>query len=247
MERNERAVKAMERRTDDVGRGDGTTDEEKARAEAESSEGSGSRPARPRGGETRSRVLDAAEKIFSTYGYDGASIGDIAAAAGVAVGTVYHHFPDKRSVFLVLLEEFPARRKAQGAFTDEQGPLGAAMGAADPRAAIAEAIWHVHVRRSDSGGILSVAWNLGRRDPEVEARCQAIQSFLLEVVRKDIRRGQAAGRMRKDIDIEAGSILLYDAYSCLLARLARAPVPSEEESRRLVEAFVDLVCCYLMV
>ena len=246
MEPNERAVKAMERRTDDVGRGDAATDDERARKEAEPSGGSGSRPARPRGGETRGKILDAAEKIFSASGYDGTSIGDIAAAAGVAVGTVYHHFPDKRSVFVTLLEDFPARRKAQGAFTSEAGPLGALVGAEDPRAAFASALWEVHLRRGNSAGILMVAWNVGRRDPKIEASCRAIQEHLLGVARLDMRRGRESGVIRQDFDAEMASLLLYDAYSCLMGRLARDPALTEEEGRRMVDMFADLVCRYLI-
>lgn len=48
---------------------------------------------------TRDRVLDAAEKIFAHKGFDGATIRDIAQAAGEPVGTVHHHGAGKEALF----------------------------------------------------------------------------------------------------------------------------------------------------
>jgi AcrR family transcriptional regulator len=47
----------------------------------------------------RGLILEAAEKVFATKGFDGAKIKDVADAAGLALGTVYALFPSKREVF----------------------------------------------------------------------------------------------------------------------------------------------------
>ncbi len=47
----------------------------------------------------RGLVLDAAERVFATKGFDGAKIKDVADAAGLALGTVYALFPGKLDVF----------------------------------------------------------------------------------------------------------------------------------------------------
>lgn len=49
--------------------------------------------------------MDAARSEFGTRGYAATQSGDIAKAAGVAVGTFYEYFTDKRSAFLVLIGE----------------------------------------------------------------------------------------------------------------------------------------------
>jgi AcrR family transcriptional regulator len=48
--------------------------------------------------DTRRRLLEVARDIFERDGYDGASIRAIAEAAGVATGTVFLHFEDKREL-----------------------------------------------------------------------------------------------------------------------------------------------------
>jgi len=55
---------------------------------------------------SRAQILRAALKLFSTRGYHGTSVRDIADAARVSTGAVYHQFPDKESIFNTLLEQY---------------------------------------------------------------------------------------------------------------------------------------------
>lgn len=85
---------------------------------------------------SRRQVLDAALQLFSTHGYRATSVREIADAAGVSTGNVYHHFPDKETIFNTLLDElwtiadtrrFPFRRAlVSGQFPDNLEALGAA-------------------------------------------------------------------------------------------------------------------------
>ncbi len=56
--------------------------------------------------ETRSRIMDAAHRLFSQSGYDATGVADICKQAGVSKGAFYHHFPSKQAVFLELLESW---------------------------------------------------------------------------------------------------------------------------------------------
>jgi AcrR family transcriptional regulator len=56
----------------------------------------------------RRLVLDAALRLFSRHGYGATSVRQIAEEAGVSVGAVYHHFPDKETMFRSLIEEYKA-------------------------------------------------------------------------------------------------------------------------------------------
>ncbi|WP_421790827.1 TetR/AcrR family transcriptional regulator [Hyphobacterium sp.] len=49
--------------------------------------------------ETRARLIEAGAKVFAERGLEGTRIGDIAKEAGVAMGTLYTHFPDKEALF----------------------------------------------------------------------------------------------------------------------------------------------------
>ncbi len=51
-----------------------------------------------RGERTQSALLDAAEELIVEKGIEGASISDIAKRAGSSVGSLYHHFKDKKAL-----------------------------------------------------------------------------------------------------------------------------------------------------
>ncbi len=61
-------------------------------------------PLTDRGRATRQALLDAAEEVFDELAFDRASIAEITRRAGVAQGTFYLYFADKRSVFVELVE-----------------------------------------------------------------------------------------------------------------------------------------------
>ena len=54
--------------------------------------------------ETRSRIISSAVKLFSTRGYNDASVDDICKDAEISKGAFYHHFESKQALFLALLD-----------------------------------------------------------------------------------------------------------------------------------------------
>ena len=55
--------------------------------------------------ERRRALLEAARRVFARKGLAASKMTDLAAAAGISYGLVYHYFPDKESVFAALVEE----------------------------------------------------------------------------------------------------------------------------------------------
>src|SRR5215813_1127306 len=51
----------------------------------------------------RKLILDAATTAFLNHGYDGTSMDDVAALAGVSKPTVYKHFADKQRLFYEII------------------------------------------------------------------------------------------------------------------------------------------------
>lgn len=86
---------------------------------------------------SRQLILDSALRLFSHRGYGATSVRDIANHAGLSKGNVYHHFPDKESIFRALIEryfeamsrpEFPFNRAlASGSFPENLENIGRAV------------------------------------------------------------------------------------------------------------------------
>lgn len=60
---------------------------------------------RPTRDEVRRAVLDAAAQVFARRGIDGASVDDVAAAAGFTKGAVYSNFGSKEGLVAALVED----------------------------------------------------------------------------------------------------------------------------------------------
>lgn len=76
----------------------------------------------------RAKILDAAAGIVATKGVDGLAMAEVAAAAGVGVGTLYRRFGDRAGLAYALIDD--RERDFQRAFVEGPPPLG--PGAAAP-------------------------------------------------------------------------------------------------------------------
>ena len=64
----------------------------------------------------RRQIMDGARKVFLAQGFDGASMGEIARAAGVSKGTLYVYFDSKEKLFETITHE-ACMAQAEGVFS----------------------------------------------------------------------------------------------------------------------------------
>lgn len=76
--------------------------------------------------ERRNRLLELGLELFSRRAYDDISTDDIAAAAGVSKGLLYHYFAGKRGYYEATIAEV-ARRVSHAVTLESQLPLSAAV------------------------------------------------------------------------------------------------------------------------
>jgi len=67
-------------------------------------------PGRPKDLGKGAAVLEAAKHLFTTQGFDGTSMDQIAAEAGVSKLTVYSHFGDKETLFAAAVKAYCEQR-----------------------------------------------------------------------------------------------------------------------------------------
>jgi AcrR family transcriptional regulator len=74
---------------------------------------------------TRERILEAAGDVFADKGYYGAAVDDIVRASDTSKGSFYFHFPNKRGIFVALLDHLTARllQRVEQAMAGEPDPL----------------------------------------------------------------------------------------------------------------------------
>src|SRR5438477_11987117 len=109
---------------------------------------------------SRKAILDAAERLFAERGYDGASLADIAAEAGLSRGTPSYFFGSKERLYIEVLDRaFAARQAAtDAAFALVRGWCAGGEGPAALRAALihaAEEYLAFVVRRPSLGRLVA--------------------------------------------------------------------------------------------
>jgi AcrR family transcriptional regulator len=57
---------------------------------------------------TQQRILEAATEVFGQRGYTVATIGDVVAASGASIGSIYHHFGGKSELFEAIHDRMSA-------------------------------------------------------------------------------------------------------------------------------------------
>lgn len=148
------------------------------------------RPLRADARRNRERILEAARTVFAQCGHT-AQMDDVARAAGVGVGTVYRHFPDKdalmaeliRQKFALFIEHARIALDAEGEpFEVFAGLLREHLELAERDAATQQALME-----APEG-----AWE----------RSAAEREELSGLVAQLIERAQKAGTMRKDFGVE---------------------------------------------
>jgi AcrR family transcriptional regulator len=132
---------------------------------------------------TRRRLLDAAADLFLRQGFEGASLDEIAEAAGYTRGALYSNFDGKDDLFLTLMREHldEERAGAERAFDSGATP--------EDRIRAVEA-WHEkHMdRESRWDAVMLEFWLYATRNPRLRPKLAAMQQGLREAIARMVER-----------------------------------------------------------
>jgi AcrR family transcriptional regulator len=132
----------------------------------------------------RQRILDAAKDLFAGRGL-GVTMHDIARQAGVGVGTIYRHFPDKIELIDLVFEE-QLERMAEIAHRAQADP--------DPWHAV---VWYHEQTlelQSRDRGLKELLLGI----PNAPERASRLRKKLHPLAAQIIERAQASGVVRSD-------------------------------------------------
>jgi AcrR family transcriptional regulator len=179
---------------------------------------------------TRERLLDAARSVFASSGFHGASVEEIASAAGFSTGALYSNFDGKEDLFLVLMEreiEEHSREIAAGV---------ARRASVAERAKGGAEVWMGMIQREPELLLLFMEfWAYGVRDPQVRPKVAARFAQARELLTRLI--ADSARELDLELEIPAQDLALaIDALADGIARQKLADpdaVPDELMGRVL--------------
>ncbi|GGF03292.1 TetR family transcriptional regulator [Aliidongia dinghuensis] len=185
-------------------------------------------PGRPREFDIDEAVRDAIE-VFRAHGYHGTSVQDLTEGTGLARGSLYKAFHDKRTLFLAALDHYTAASLQR--ISDALSAPGSA------RAAIREALLGYARRSADQGRqgciVTGAAMEMVPDDAEVSAAIDRLFRRTRDLFAAAIIRGQAAGEIPHHYDERAIARHLHCTMQGL--RVLGRTGPSEQDLIDIVD------------
>jgi AcrR family transcriptional regulator len=149
---------------------------------------------------TRRRIVAAARGLIAKGGYAEAQVAAVASRAGVAIGTVYRHFPSKADLFAEVFREASQR--------EVDAVAAAARQAADSAAARIAAAVEIFARRALRGRRLAWALIAEPVNPAVEAERLVFRRAYRDLFSEVIAIGVESGELPlQDPELSAAALV----------------------------------------
>jgi AcrR family transcriptional regulator len=180
---------------------------------------------------TREKILAAARRLFAERGYEGATIRDIAKAAGMSTGAVFASFADKADLFGEILEaEQAALREAMGAAAAGKHGQAAIVAMFDAAADLHMAELALFQAGMAAMWTPGLAAQLRRR---LDRR--PVAPLIAAAAREDVGCGEAR------IDALQTAGLLWEAYAAVLRRAGAEGLTLQAVKAQLPEKFATIL------
>ena len=184
----------------------------------------------------RRQILEGARKVFMDLGFDGASMGEIARAAGVSKGTLYVYFADKNRLFEAIVEA-EAAEKAEVVFN------------LDPVREVTITLrefgqtYIALLCRPGGGSSIRTVMAIAERKPEIGRRYyeNALQATINQLAAYLAARVKLGELAIDDRQLAASQFMLMCQASLFLPFIFQAsPPPSPERISTVIESAVRM-------
>ena len=198
-------------------------------------------PVQKRSIETREKIINAAGTLFSEKGYFKTSTHDLAEQAGVATGSFYGYFNNKKEVAIEMIRRFykEASEKTLSNFSIQIGD-NVAENLDTGRKLVRFIIHSLKESHAINPMIHREAIALINLDEEVRKINQEEEQKIVALILAFLRQYKQFIRVG---DIEAAAILLFRTSDEIIHRIMINKEEIEEE--RLLGELEDMICSYL--
>jgi len=184
--------------------------------------------------ERKVQILSHAARLFGDRGYHDTSISDIIAASGIARGTFYLYFENKRAIFEELLDGL------LGDILDRVKAVDTSDGAASPREQLIDNITRVIELFADERHMLAILFKgaVGL-DKEFDAKLSGFYGKLTEEMEGSLALGQEMGLVRP-CDPRFAARIALGAFKEMLHERFYNDARETEDPRHLAAEVLDL-------
>lgn len=160
------------------------------------------RPLRSDARRNRARIVAAARELFAQMGRD-AQMDEIAAHAGLGIGTLYRHFPTKEALLRAMVRE-----RARGLL----GIARAAEAMPDPDRAL-EALMRGHLAAADQDAAFQLA--MMESDPGAWEGIESERAMVEQITARIVERARDAGAVSPGLSAADVAMLICGVLSTM--------------------------------
>lgn len=160
-------------------------------------------PQQLRAKRTRRQLLAAAQRVFAQRGYLGATIDDVAEAAGCSKGAYYFHFASKEEVLLALIDEWTTSREEY---------LAEAVSGAPADDALVHLLEALFSTDTSDGALMLEFWAQAARNPRVRRRLARAEHAWRGRLIDALQRVKRAGALALNVTPEEGADVAMALY-----------------------------------
>lgn len=179
---------------------------------------------------TRQAILQAAGEEFALHGYSGTGLGAIVSRSGLTKGALFHHFPDKRSLAAVWIQE----HLGSGLGVVWVTPLSA-IGSLDALRSFCRARC-LEIRPDDAVSVLVSLAAECSADPLLGAALAGVHAAWNAAIAGLLERGKADGWIHRSIQPATEAAFLVSAFCGFTIAAKCSP---EEGTRRAAAAALE--------
>lgn len=191
--------------------------------------------------ERRTQILEHAARLFGDKGYHETSISDIIASAGIARGTFYLYFENKRGIFEELVDGLLERLR-EAIRVVETSP-----GAPSARQQLVDNFTRVLELFSEQRDLLSILLKSAvGLDREFDAKLSDFYDKVTAAIQSSLKLGQQMGLVRPG-DTRVAALIGLGAFKEVLHDLLRREVDDRAELSTLAAEVLDVLSRGMLV
>lgn len=161
----------------------------------------------PVSSDTKTKILESAERVFAKYGYDGATLDQVSLDAGMTKGAVYWHFTSKSDLFLALTEKRLKELLAE--LTVETSTILKSSSPQETLREVLKAQFASCEQENNDKPLLLFEFISKRREPEIREKLDTTFSALLAGTSQVLKNYQEKGLVSNQVDSESLSVTFH--------------------------------------
>jgi AcrR family transcriptional regulator len=196
-------------------------------------------PKQERSRRTREKIIEAAIQLFEERGFEKTTSNDIAAAAGVSIGSFYAYFTDKRKLLLLIFEQLVSER-LDAVFSNfpEEDLLGC-----NGRQCIRDSVERVFQNKAVTPGLNRILHEMAEKDPDINAIRKDFIHRSVHHLGALLEKAREAGRLQS-VEVPVAAAIIIHAVDAIAMQCVLIDQLGPAQWAPFIDGVTDMILAF---